>query len=65
MAVTAGRRLLEEGGFRLLEANGIRLLEDFDIEGFFSIVMELNMRTGATVELDVRTGGTIVLMLGR
>ncbi len=75
MAITAGRRLLEGGGFRLLEANGIRLLEDFDLEGGVSLEMGLNMRTGATVNVDIagidetdvniRTAGMIGVRIGR
>lgn len=75
MAITAGRRLLEDGSFRLLEEGGIRLLEDFDLEGFLSIIMELNVRTGATIELgiagvdetdvNIRTAGTVTLRIGR
>ncbi len=74
MAVTAGRRLLEDGGFRLLEATGIRLLEDFDVVGFLTIIMNLNMMTGATIDLgiagvdetdvNIRTAGTITLKTG-
>jgi hypothetical protein len=74
MAITAGRRLLEDGSFRLLEEGGIRLLEDFDLEGGVSIEMSLNMTTGATmdvgiagvdeVDVNVRTAGTIGVKMG-